>query len=180
MRYLFVFLSILLISLSVSAGDNFHSFKVKDIDGKDFDLASLKGKLVMVVNVASKCGLTPQYKDLQKLHEKYSDKGLVILGFPANNFGKQEPGTNFEIKTFCTSKYNVTFQMMAKVDVREEKAALYKYLTGHTKFGGEIKWNFEKFLIGPDGEVLSRFTPKTKPKSKEVISAIETSLKKMK
>ena len=180
MRHLIILLMILASSISLSAGENVHSFKVKVIDGKDFDLATLKGKVVLIVNVASKCGLTPQYKDLQKLYEKYSDKGLEIIGFPANNFGKQEPGSDFEIKQFCTSKYNVTFKMMSKIDVRDNKAALYNYLTEHKTYGGKIKWNFEKFLIGPDGEILSRFAPKVKPKSKDVIDAVEAALAKIK
>ena len=155
-------------------------FKVKDIDGKEVDLAKYKGKVVLMVNVASKCGLTPQYEQLQALHEKYAEKGLAILGFPANNFGKQEPGTNKAIKRFCTSKYDVEFDMFAKVSVKgDDTCGLYKHLTSkdeNGKFGGEIKWNFTKFLIGRVGKVISRFEPKTKPDAKEVVSAIEKAL----
>ncbi|MCM8532041.1 MAG: glutathione peroxidase [Lentisphaeraceae bacterium] len=176
MRQLLILFTLLAMSFTLKA-ENAHSFKVKDIDGKDFDMNSLKGKVVLVVNVASKCGLTPQYKDLQAMYEKYNKQGFEVVGFPANNFGKQEPGDNFQIKEFCTTKYKVTFPMMSKVDVRKEKTPLYKYLTEHKKFGGDIKWNFEKFLIGPDGEVITRFSPKTKPKSKKVVEAIEKALK---
>ena len=157
-------------------------FKVKDIDGKDVDLSKYEGKVVLMVNVASKCGLTPQYEQLQALHEKYGEKGLAILGFPANNFGKQEPGTNKAIKRFCTSKYDVEFDMFAKVSVKgDDQCELYKFLTStddNDKFGGEIKWNFTKFLIGRDGKVISRFEPRTKPDEKKVVSAIEKALKK--
>ena len=143
-------------------------------------MSLLKGKVVLVVNVASKCGLTPQYKDLQYLYHKYAERGLEIVAFPANNFGKQEPGSNLEIKQFCESKYKVTFKMMSKIDVREQQAPIYKYLTSHKEFGGKIKWNFEKFLIGPDGEVIKRFSPKIKPKSKEMLSELEIALASLK
>ena len=176
MRQLLVLFALLAMSFTLKA-ENVHSFKVKDIDGKDFDMASLKGKVVLVVNVASKCGLTPQYKDLQAMYEKYNKDGFVIVGFPANNFGNQEPGNNFQIKEFCTTKYKVTFPMMSKVDVRKEKAQLYKYFTEHKDFGGEIKWNFEKFLIGPDGEIITRFSHKVKPTSKKFIGTIEKAIK---
>ena len=179
MPKILTFLIMSLLSVTMSA-ETFHRFKVKDIDGKDFDLASLKGKVVLVVNVASKCGLTPQYKDLQYLYEKYKSQGLEIVAFPANNFGKQEPGSDFEIKQFCTSKYNVTFKMMSKIDVRDQQAEVYKYLTNDKNFGGKIKWNFEKFLIGADGKIIGRYSPKTKPKSKELLSEIEKSLAKLK
>lgn len=156
-------------------------FKLKDIDGKDVDLSMYKGKVVLMVNVASKCGLTPQYEQLQALHDKYAGKGLAVLGFPANNFGGQEPGTNEEIKRFCTSKYAVKFDMFAKVSVKgQDKCDLYKFLTSkkeNGKFGGEIKWNFTKFLIGRDGKVVKRFEPRTKPDAKEVAAAIEKALK---
>ena len=155
-------------------------FKVKDIDGKKIDLSKYEGKVVLMVNVASKCGLTPQYEQLQALHDEYAEKGLAILGFPANNFGKQEPGTNKAIKRFCTSKYDVKFDMFAKVSVKgDDQCELYKFLTSkedNGKFGGEIKWNFTKFLIGRDGKVISRFEPRTKPDAKEVVSAIEKAL----
>ena len=164
--------------MSLSAEQNFHSFTVKDINGKDKALSSYKGKVVLVVNVASKCGLTSQYKQLQALHDKYSSQGLVIIGFPANNFGKQEPGTNKEIKVFCRGRYDVKFDMMSKIDVKgDDQHALYKYLT--TK-GGQISWNFEKFLIGPDGKIISRFKPRAKPDSKPVTAKIKEELAKLK
>ncbi|MFO0985439.1 MAG: glutathione peroxidase, partial [Planctomycetota bacterium] len=151
-------------------------FTLKDIDGKDVDLAkTFKGKVVLVVNVASKCGLTPQYEKLEKLYQTYKDKGLVVLGFPANEFGAQEPGTNAEIKEFCTSKYKVTFPMFAKIVVKGEGIhPLYKHLTDQqtdAKFAGEIKWNFTKFLIGRDGQIAARFEPKVEPQAKEVTDA---------
>jgi glutathione peroxidase len=158
------------------------SFKMKDIDGKDVDLARYKGKVVMFVNVASQCGLTPQYKQLQALHEKYADKGLVIIGVPANEFGSQEPGSNAEIKEFCTSEYKVKFPMLAKVVVKGEGIApLYQFLTSkesNPKFGGEIRWNFTKFLVGRDGEVVARFEPRVRPDAREVTGAIEKELRK--
>ena len=165
-----------------NAGGGPLQFKVKDIDGKDVDLAQYKGKAVLIVNVASKCGNTPQYAQLQELHKKYADQGLVILGFPANEFGKQEPGTNEQIKEFCTGKYNVSFPMFSKIVVKGEgQAPLYRYLTSKEtdpKFAGDITWNFEKFLVGRDGRVVARFKPKTKPDAPEVVQAIETEIAK--
>jgi len=127
-------------------------FKMKSIAGKEVDLAEYKGKVVLMVNVASRCGYTPQYEGLEKLYEKYKDQGFVIIGFPANNFGGQEPGSNEQIKTFCTSKYNVTFPMMSKISVKgDDQHPLYKMLTSEK---GEVKWNFNKFLIGKDGKII--------------------------
>jgi glutathione peroxidase len=158
------------------------AFKMKSLDGKDVELAKYQGKVVLFVNVASKCGLTPQYKALQALHDKYSKEGLVIIGVPANEFGKQEPGTNEEIGEFCTSKYGVKFPMMAKEVVKgEDICPLYKHLTSkdtNPKFSGEIKWNFTKFLIGRDGTIIARFEPAVKPDAAEVTKAIEKELKK--
>ncbi len=157
------------------------NFKVKDINGEKVNLAkAYHGQVVMIVNVASKCGLTPQYKGLEALYRKYKDKGFVIIGFPANNFGAQEPGTNKEIKEFCTTKYGVTFPMFEKVSVKgEDICPLFKYLTakdaGHDH-GGEIKWNFNKFLVGRDGKVIGRFEPRVDPMSEEVTSAISAAL----
>ncbi len=155
-------------------------FKVKDIDGKDVDLGQYKGKVVLIVNVASKCGNTPQYKQLEEMYKKYADKGLVILGFPANEFNGQEPGSNEDIKTFCTSKYGVTFPMFSKIVVKGEGTNdLYKFLTSkdsNPKFAGDITWNFEKFLIGKDGQVAARFTPRTKPDDAKVVKGIEDEL----
>jgi glutathione peroxidase len=157
-------------------------FTVKDIDGKDVDLAQYKGKVVMIVNVASKCGNTPQYKQLEDLNKKYKEQGLVILGFPANQFGSQEPGTDAEIKEFCTSTYQVDFPMFSKIVVKGKgQADLYKYLTSKETdpaHAGDISWNFEKFLIGRDGQIVNRFKPKTKPDAPEVVKSIETELAK--
>ncbi len=158
------------------------NFKMKSLDGKDVDLSQYQGKVVLVVNVASFCGNTPQYKGLQELHEKYGKDGLVVLGVPANEFGTQEPGSNEEIAKFCTSKYNVTFPMLSKVVVKGEGICpLYKHLTSKEtdpKFGGPITWNFEKFLIGRNGEVVNRFAPRVKPESEKVVQAIEAELQK--
>lgn len=158
------------------------NYTMKSIDGKPVDLSKYQGKVVLIVNVASQCGLTPQYKGLQALHEKYSGEGLAILGFPANEFGKQEPGTNDEIAEFCTSKYNVGFDMFSKVVVKGDgQCDLYKFLTSEESnpgFAGDINWNFEKFLIGRDGQVVKRFAPAVTPGSKDVVSAIESELKK--
>jgi glutathione peroxidase len=157
-------------------------FVVKDIDGKDVNLSQYQGKVVMIVNVASKCGNTPQYEQLEALHKKYADKGLVILGFPANEFGKQEPGTNAQIKEFCTSTYQVDFPMFSKIVVKGKgQADLYKFLTSKKTdpdHAGEITWNFEKFLVGRNGQVVERFKPKTKPDAPEVVKAIEAELNK--
>jgi glutathione peroxidase len=157
-------------------------FKMKRLDGKPGDLADYKGKVVLIVNVASQCGLTPQYEGLEELHEKYAEKGLAVLGFPANEFGKQEPGTDTEISTFCQKNYGVKFDMFSKVVVKGEgQCPLYKFLTSKEtdpKFAGPISWNFEKFLIGRNGEVVARFAPKVTPDSPEVTKAIETELEK--
>jgi glutathione peroxidase len=152
------------------------------LDGKPIDLAKYQGKVLMIVNVASRCGNTPQYTQLQELHEKYGKQGFVVLGVPANEFGKQEPGTNEEIAEFCRTKYQVGFDMLAKVVVKGEgQCELYKFLTSketNAKFAGPIKWNFEKFLIGKSGEVVARFDPRVKPDAKEVVTAIERELAK--
>jgi glutathione peroxidase len=157
-------------------------YKMKSIDGKDVDLAQYKGKVVMIVNVASRCGLTPQYTGLEKAYEKYKDQGFVIVGVPANQFGGQEPGTDEEIQKFCTGKYNVTFPMLSKVVVKGEGITpLYLQLTKHEKdpkFNGDIKWNFTKFLVGRNGEVVNRFEPRTTPEAPEVVKAIEDELSK--
>jgi glutathione peroxidase len=158
------------------AAGSIHEFTMNSIDGKPASLADYKGKVVLVVNVASKCGYTPQYAGLEALYRKYKDQGFVVIGVPANNFGAQEPGTNEEIKTFCKRNYDVSFPMMAKVSVKgEDKAPLYAYLT--STGGGEIKWNFTKFLTGKDGKVIARFEPAVKPDSPEVSAAIEKALK---
>ncbi len=154
---------------------------VKDIEDKDHDLSQYKGKVVLIVNVASKCGFTKQYAGLEKLYENYKDKGLVVIGFPANNFGGQEPGSNEQIQEFCSSKFNVTFPMMSKVSVKgDDKAPLFKYLTEKPTAGdlaGEIKWNFNKFLIGKDGKIVARYESKVAPEDKKLIGEIEAALK---
>lgn len=158
------------------------NFKMKSLDGKEVDLSKYQGKVVMIVNVASECGLTPQYEQLEALHEKYADKGLAILGFPANEFGKQEPGTDAEIAEFCEKNYGVKFDMFSKVVVKGDgQCDLYKFLTSEAtdpKFPGPIKWNFEKFVIDREGNVVKRFAPPVAPDSKEVVAVIEEQLAK--
>ena len=167
-------------TVAMGAAKSVYEFTLNSIDGQPVPLAAYKGKTVLLVNVASRCGFTPQYTALEALYEKYKDRGLVIVGIPANNFGSQEPGTNQEIKTFCTSKYNVTFPMMAKVSVKgDDTTPLYQFLTdksANPQTGGEIKWNFTKFLIAPDGHVVARFEPDVTPDSPQVKAAIEKAL----
>jgi glutathione peroxidase len=157
-------------------------FEMFDIEGEKVRLSRYHGRVVLMVNVASRCGLTPQYKDLQSLHQTYAKEGLAILGFPANEFGRQEPGTNEQIQAFCESRYGVEFDMFAKVVVKGEGVCpLYAFLTGkrtNPKFAGPIRWNFTKFLLNRDGEVVARFEPRVKPLSKRVIAAIEAELGK--
>ena len=158
------------------------NFTMKSLAGDDVNLAQYQGKVILMVNTASKCGFTPQYKDLEALYKKYQDKGLVILGFPANNFHQQEPGTDAEISEFCTKNYGVTFPMFSKISVLEpDKAPLYKLLTGtdtDPKFPGEVKWNFEKFLISKDGQIVGRWRSKVTPMSDDVVKAVEAELNK--
>ena len=157
---------------------NLHDFTVTDIDGKKFDLKSLKGKKVMVVNVASKCGLTPQYEELQALYEKYKDDNFVIIGFPANNFKEQEPGSNLEIKEFCSLNYGVTFPLMEKISVLgEDQAPVYKWLTKKSENGKidqEITWNFQKYLIDEKGNLVDVIMPKESPMSEKIVKWIES------
>lgn len=159
---------------------NLYDIAIKDIDGKDLTLAAFRGKVLLIVNVASHCGFTGQYSGLQKLYDQYREKGLVILGFPANSFLGQEPGTDPEIKQFCTLKYGVTFPMFSKLSVKgDDQHPLYRYLTGkqtNPEFSGAISWNFNKFLISRDGRILARFGSRTKPDSEEVQAAIEKAL----
>jgi glutathione peroxidase len=154
----------------------FHDFTVKDIDGKEFDLASLKGKKVLVVNVASKCGLTPQYEDLQALYDKYKDRNFTVIGFPANNFAGQEPGTNAQIKEFCTLNYGVTFPMMDKISVKgKDQAPVYNWLTHKSENGKidqEVTWNFQKFMIDEEGNLVDVVQPKESPTSEKIIKWI--------
>ncbi len=156
-------------------------FSAKDIDGKDVALSRYKGKVLLIVNVASKCGYTPQYAALEAIYQKYKDKGLTILAFPANEFGGQEPGADKEIQAFCTGNYNVTFDLFSKIKARGEgQHPIYKFLTSKDTdpgFPGDIKWNFTKFLISRKGNIAARFEPKIKPDDAEVIKAIEAELK---
>lgn len=164
-------------ALPVLAG-SLYELPLKDIDGKSTSLKPYEGKVLLVVNVASKCGLTPQYSALEGLQKKYADKGFTVLGFPCNQFGGQEPGSNQDIKEFCSSKYDVTFPMFDKLEVNGAKRhPLYVALAGpDSPYPGDIKWNFNKFLIGRDGKILRRFEPSTKPDSAEVVQAIESAL----
>ena len=182
------FRTILALALSLAmpalayAPKSVYDFTLKSIDGNPTPLASYKGKVLLLVNVASRCGFTPQYTALQATYAKYKDRGLVIVGVPANNFGGQEPGSDQEIKTFCSAKYNVTFPIMHKQSVKgEDTTPLYQFLTGKDtdpKFAGEIQWNFTKFLFDRNGNPIARFEPATKPDSPEVIAAIEAALAK--
>lgn len=155
----------------------FYDFKMKDIDGKDVPLSEYKGKVVLVVNVASKCGNTPQYDALEKLYKEKKDAGLVVLGFPANQFGGQEPGTNSEIKEFCSLTYGVNFPMFSKIVVKGEGIdPLYTWLIANAPRHEDIEWNFAKFLVDRDGNVIARFDPKMKPDNEEITAAIEKAL----
>ena len=165
---------------TATVANSVYDFTLKDIDGKEASLAQYRGKVLLLVNVASRCGYTPQYEGLEKIYLQYKDRGFVILGFPANNFMGQEPGTNEEIKSFCSLKYNVTFPMFSKISVKgDDIHPLYKYLTdkqSDPQFGGDVKWNFNKFLVGRDGRIIGRFEPAVKPESPEVTQAIEKAL----
>ena len=178
----------LILMLSIAAifaaaqAHSIYDFTMKSIDGQPVSLKSYSGKVVLLVNVASRCGFTPQYTGLEALYEKYKDRGFVIVGIPANNFGQQEPGTNDEIKKFCSSKYNVTFPMMSKVSVLgDDETPLYRFLTdksANPQIAGDIKWNFTKFLFDRSGKPVARFEPATKPDSPEVQTAVESALGK--
>jgi len=173
-------------ALAAPAGDkkvpDVLNFKMKDINGKEVDLSRYQGKVVMFVNVASQCGYTKQYAGLEKLYEKYKDKGFVLVGVPANNFGAQEPGSDAEIKEFCSTKFGVKFDMMSKVSVDgDDTCPLYKFLTSKEtdpKHAGPVKWNFEKFLISKDGQVVERFRSAVKPEDKQLTEAIEREVAK--
>jgi glutathione peroxidase len=175
--FLFV-AALLFMQTTLVRAESLYDIPVKDIDGKDTSLKPYAGKVILVVNVASKCGFTPQYTALESIYEKYKDQGLVVLGFPCNQFGKQEPGTDAEIKEFCSSKYSVTFPMFDKIDVNgEQRHSLYVALAGkESPFPGNIKWNFTKFLIGRDGKIIARFESPTKPDSEKVVKAVEAAL----
>ncbi len=179
MKIILIIVSILTLQMTMTfAADSIYSIPLKDIDGKATTLKPYQGKVMLVVNVASKCGYTPQYAGLETTYQKYEKQGLAVLGFPCNQFGGQEPGSNEEIKQFCTSKYNVTFPMFDKLDVNGDKRhPLYVMLAGKdSPFPGDIKWNFNKFLIGRDGKILKRFDSKVKPDAPELTAAIEAAL----
>ena len=154
-----------------------YDFTMQDIDGKEAPLSQYKGKVALIVNVASKCGYTPQYEGLENLYKRFKGKGLVVLGFPANNFMGQEPGTNADIKEFCSLKYNVSFPMFSKISVKgSDIHPLYDYLTKNAQPAGDVQWNFNKFLIGKDGAIIGRFASGVKPESAEMVAAIEKAL----
>lgn len=162
------------------ATESLHAFTLRDIDGQEVFLARYKGKVLLVVNVASRCGFTKQYADLEALHQRFKDRGFAVLGIPSNDFGSQEPGTDAEIKEFCSTKFAVTFPMFSKVSVKgPDQVPLYAWLTDkalHPGFGGPIGWNFTKFLIGADGRIAARFGSRTAPLDAELVQAVETAL----
>ena len=154
-----------------------YDFTLDDIDGKPRPLSSFRGKVLLLVNTASFCGNTPQYADLQAMYETYKDEGLEILAFPANNFGKQEPGTNTEIKSFCFTKYSLTFPLFSKFSVKgPDQHPLYRYLTEQSPFPGDVEWNFQKYLVDRKGEVIARYQPRTKPLSPEIVQDVKRAL----
>lgn len=167
-----ILFSLFVLISALASSQTIYDFKVTDIDGKEFDLASLKGKKIMIVNTASKCGLTPQYEELEKLYETYKDQNFVIVGFPSNDFMSQEPGSNEEIKEFCTKNYGVSFPMMSKIEVKgKEMHPLYQFLTEKSKNGysdNSVKWNFQKYLISEEGKLVKVVAPGTKPLSEEI------------
>lgn len=161
------------------AADSVHDFKVKSLEDKEVSLSDYKGKVLLIVNVASQCGATPQYAQLQEMYEKHKSDGLVVVGFPCNQFGGQEPGTAKEIREFCDSRYKVTFPMFAKIDVNgKQQAPLYEHLKKNADKSSDIGWNFEKFVVGKDGKVAARFGTRTKPDAPEVVAAIKSELEK--
>jgi len=168
------------LALGAGQGPAPHPYDIKlvDIDGRETTLGAYRGKVLLIVNVASKCGFTPQYEALEQLYRKYKERGLVVLGFPCNQFGNQEPGSNEEIKQFCTSRYNVTFPMFSKIEVNGPgRHPLYQWLAGpDSPFPGDIKWNFTKFLVSRDGRILRRFESRVRPDSDEMIQAVEEAL----
>jgi glutathione peroxidase len=178
MRALTILTASLLLSTMTIHAQPIYDISVKNIDLKPGTLGDYRGKVLLIVNVASKCGFTPQYKSLEAVYEKYKDKGFVVLGFPCNQFGAQEPGTNEEIKQFCSTKYSVTFPLFDKIEVNGlNRNPLYVALAGkESPYPGDIKWNFTKFLIGRNGTILNRFDSKVAPDSPEVVAAIETAL----
>jgi glutathione peroxidase len=178
MKTIALLIALFLLQIVAARAESIYDIKLKDIDGKDTTLNAYKGKVLLIVNVASKCGFTPQYKGLEALHQKYKDNGFTVLGFPCNQFGGQEPGTNEEIKQFCSTKYSVTFPLFDKIEVNgDNRHPLYVALAGEkSPFPGNIKWNFNKFLIGKDGKILKRFESRATPESPEVTQAVEAAL----
>jgi glutathione peroxidase len=176
MKKTFLFLPLIILAMLASgqSSKSFYDFKVQTIDGSDFSFSSLKGKKVMIINTASKCGNTPQYADLEKLYQNYGGEKFVIIGFPANNFGSQEPGTNTEIKEFCTKNYGVTFPMMSKISVKgSDMHEVYKWLTSKSENGvmdSEVKWNFQKYLVDETGKLVKVIAPTTKPMDESIVS----------
>jgi glutathione peroxidase len=170
--------SLIAMTTLATSAQSLYDIKLKDIDGKDTSLAAYKGKAVLIVNVASKCGYTKQYSGLEATYQKYKDQGFVVLGFPCNQFGGQEPGTNEDIKQFCSSKYSVTFPLFDKLEVNgANRHPLYVALAGKdSPFPGDIKWNFNKFLVGKDGKIVKRFDSKVAPESEELTKAVEAAL----
>lgn len=166
-------------TVSTAQSAKVYDFTLNDIDGKPVPLAQFKGKVLLLVNTASLCGNTPQYAELQKLYEENRDKGLEILAFPANNFGKQEPGTDDEIKGFCYTKYALTFPLFSKISVKgEDTHPLYRYLTEQSPFPGEVEWNFQKYLVDRNGNVIARYHHRTKPLSQEIVRDVSQALAK--
>ena len=178
MKTISLFASLFLMTTLAVRAESIYDIKLKDIDGQDTSLAACKGKVLLIVNVASKCGFTKQYTALEALHQKYKAQGFAVLGFPCNQFGGQEPGSNAEIKEFCSSKFNVTFPLFDKLEVNgANRHPLYAALAGKdSPFPGDIKWNFTKFLIGKDGKILQRFDSKVTPDSEELTKALEAAL----
>ncbi len=177
MKKITLVLSLIILSTLAFSQKSFYDFKVKDIDGKNFNFSSLKGKKVLIVNTASKCGNTPQYADLEKIYKEYGNHNFIIIGFPANNFGAQEPGTDAEIKSYCTAEYGVTFPMMSKISVKgDDIHPLYQWLTQKSKNGvmdSEVKWNFQKYLIDENGKLVDVVAPKVKPNNDKILSWIK-------
>lgn len=179
MKQLSLIAALVLGMTAPSQAGSLYDIALKDIDGADTSLKPYQGKVLLIVNVASQCGFTPQYKGLEAIYKKYHDQGLVVLGFPCNQFGAQEPGSNAQIKEFCTSKFGVTFPMFGKIEVNGEgRHPLYVELAGaDSPFPGRIKWNFNKFLVSRDGKILARFDSQVAPESAELTSAIQAALK---
>jgi len=172
-----VLATILSFAPAMAQAENVHSFSAKDIDGRQVDLAQYKGKVLLIVNTASQCGYTPQYKPLETLYQKYKDQGFEVLVFPANDFGSQEPCSNPQIKNFCFLNYKTSFPLFSKTTVKGPRInPLYKYLTEESPFKGEIKWNFNKFLVNSEGEVIGRFESAVDPLAPEIITQVEKAL----